>query len=133
MHIADILGVCVSLAVIALVSGVLARQRFMLRADGALPAAIRAGSRWRYGIARFVDAELRWYRTFGIGTRPSQVLSRQDLVIVGSRAPGQAELSALPPHAVIVECRAGDRTTVLALSEDAFTGLVSWLEAAPHR
>jgi uncharacterized protein DUF2550 len=134
VHYADVMGVCVSIVVIVLLAGVLGRQRYMLRADGGIPVAIRLRSRWTYGIGRFVGGEFRWYRALGVGTRPTQVLSRHDLVIVNRRVPERAELSSLPEHAVIVECRVGVRTMVLAFSASAFTGFLSWLEAsAPRR
>jgi hypothetical protein len=135
MHVADVLTVCVLGVGLVLMCGVLARQRYMLRAPGALPVAIRRGAaRWTYGIARFAGDELRWYRGWGMGTRPTLSLRRPDLTIVGHRAPVAAgELKSLPATARIVECRSQDgRVTVLAFSESAFTGFVSWLEAAPR-
>jgi hypothetical protein len=112
-------------------AGVLARQRYMLRVGGAVGLAIQLhGTRWTYGIARYVGGELRWYRAMGIGTRPSKVLDRADLTILSRRSPDAHEASSLPPTAVVVECRDGQQNCTLAFSEGAFTGFVSWLEAA---
>lgn len=133
-HVADVVAVCAVGVVFVLMCAVLARQRFMLRAPGALPVAVRRGShRWTYGIARFAGNELRWYRALGMGTKPTFSLRRPDLRILHHRAPRNAELSSLPATVRVVECRddAGD-TLVLAFSESAFTGFVSWLEAAPR-
>ena len=104
----------------------------MLRAPGATPVAIRpaAGSRWQYGVARYAGGELRWYRSLGLGTRPSRVLKRREVTVRSRRAPAQAELSSLPSTAVIVECRDGDADVFLALNESAYTGFVSWLESS---
>lgn len=114
---------------------VLARQRFMLRAPGAIPVALNTApatppSRWQYGVGRFDGGELRWYRSLGIGTRPSAVLLRRRVRVVARRPPLDAELSAVPVTAVIVECRDGDRPLSLALGESEYTGFVSWLEAS---
>ncbi len=118
----------------------------MLRVAGGTPVAIRVrGNRWIYGIARFADGELRWYRAIGVGTRPTRSLARTDLSIVSHRAPTPDELGSLPAAAVIVECtdsagarpRPGattllraPRTATFAFSESAFTGFVSWLESS---
>lgn len=103
----------------------------MLRVSGAISLAIRVGgNRWLYGVARYVGGELRWYRALGFGTRPSKVLRRSQLRVVGRRAPDPSELKSLPAAVVIVECSDGIETTVLALGESAFTGFVSWLEAS---
>jgi hypothetical protein len=116
--------------VIVVFAGVLARQRYMLRVTGGVPVAIQVrGTRWTYGIARFVGGELRWYRAIGLGIRPTKVLSRAHLIISARRSPEPAELPALPVTAVIVQCLDGERAWVLAFSESAFTGFVSWLEA----
>ena len=133
MRVADELAVCAIAVVLVAMCAVLARQRYMLRTGGALPVAVRRrGHRWTYGTARFVGNELRWYRALGMGTRPTLCLRRPDLTILHHRAPEPGELNALPATARIVECRDDGRTTVLAFNESAFTGFVSWLEAAPR-
>jgi hypothetical protein len=134
VHIVDVIGVCVAAGVLVLLALVLARQRFMLRAAGAVPVAVRGrGGRWQYGVARYAGSELRWYRSLGLGTRPSRVLHRDRLRIVAHRTPLDAELAALPATAVVVHCLDGPDETVIALGVGAFTGLRSWLEAsAPH-
>lgn len=133
MHAIDIVVVCVAAVALVWFAAILGRQRYMLRAPGTIPLAVRArGNRWQYGVARFVGGELRWYRSLGVGTRPSRVLLRARIRVVGHRSPEPDELSSLPPTAVIVTCRDGDADsdTVLALGEGAYTGFVSWLEAS---
>lgn len=131
MHTVDVVGVClVVLIVIALVA-IVARQRYMLNVGGAVPLAVRRGeSRWIYGIARYSGGELRWYRAIGVGTRPTRVLRRSQLRLVGHRSPTVVELRSVPPAAVIVECTDGGSQTLLALGESAYTGFVSWLESS---
>jgi hypothetical protein len=131
VHAVDLVAVFVVALILVACIAILARQRYMLHTAGAIPLAIRLrGNRWLYGIARYVGGELRWYRALGIGTRPSRVLRRADLQVVGRRAPEASELGSLPASAVIVECTDGATITILALGESAFTGFVSWLEAS---
>ena len=131
MHIVNLVVACLAVVIIVLAAAVLARQRYMLRATGGLPVAIQVrGSRWVYGIARFAEGELRWYRAIGVGTRPTAVLRRGELSIVHRRSPEPSELSALPATAVVVECGDEERRAILAFSGSAFPGFVSWLEAS---
>jgi hypothetical protein len=131
VHTIDVIVVCAAVIVVVGCGLVLARQRFMLHADGSIPMALRTrGTRWHYGVARYADAELHWYRALGLGTRPSKVWQRNELVVVSRRSPEGSELQSLPSAAVIVQCHDGDSDPTLALGEGAFTGLVSWLEAS---
>lgn len=131
----DIAIVCAAVVVLVGCALILARQRFMLRAPGSIPVALKmapaaAASRWQYGVGRFHGGELRWYRSLGLGTRPNTVLHRRSMQVVSRRAPAPAELAAVPASAVIVECRDDGRPLSLALGEGAYTGFVSWLEAS---
>lgn len=134
MHIVDIVAVCAAVAVVAMATAVLARQRYMLRLNGAVPLAVQRGHRWLYGIGRYQGGELRWYRGLGIGTRPSRVLRRGEIEVLGQRPRNPAERKLLPETAVVVECRLeGGETVSLALGDGAFTGFVSWLESSAPR
>ena len=132
MHIVDVVVVCGALLILLACVVVLARQRFMLRAPGTIPVALRPApaGRWQYGVGRYAGGELRWYRSLGLGTRPNRVWQRRDVTVLSRRAPLQSELSSLPSTAVIIECRAGELDMVLALGESAYTGFVSWLESS---
>src|SRR6185436_800054 len=63
VHIVDIVVLCVAAVVLLGCAIILARQRFMLRAPGSLPVAMRPApaARWQYGVARYAGGELRWY------------------------------------------------------------------------
>jgi hypothetical protein len=131
VHVVDLVVVCATAILLVICAAVLARQRYMLRAAGAIPLALRGrGSSWQYGIGRYADGELRWYRSLGLGTRPNRVFERGQLAVVSSRRPDGAELSALPASAIVVTCQVGRDETVLALGYSAYTGFVSWLEAS---
>lgn len=130
MHTVDVIVVCAAVVLVVVFAAVLARQRYMLRSTGALPLAIRHGSRWQYGIGRYQDGELRFYRALGLGTRPSRVLRRGHVEVLVRRGPSEAERRSLPDSAVIVECRTDGEPLAFAIGESAFTGFVSWLESS---
>jgi len=61
-------------------------------------------------------------------------MARRELEIVDRRVPEGTEVFSLLAGAVIVRCREGsDSGSILefAMGEDALTGFLSWLEAAP--
>jgi hypothetical protein len=94
-------------------------------------SGVRAGRGWAYGIAQNENDRIDWYRIFSYAYRPAAVLTRRDLEVVGRRdALGHDEL-ALFPGWTIVECRFGTGLVELAMSPDALTGFLSWLESAP--
>jgi hypothetical protein len=132
VHIIDIIVVCAAVLVVLACAIVLARQRFMLRAPGAIPVALLPGSatRWQYGVGRFAGGELRWYRSLGLGTRPNRVLQRRDVTVLSHRKPVPAETQSLPASAIVVECRDHGAALSIALGESAYTGFVSWLESS---
>lgn len=133
MHILDVVLVCIAAAVILALATILARQRQMLHATGALPLAIQRGHRWLYGIGRYAGGELRWYRTLGFGTRPSLVLRQGAVEVLRRRAPRPDEQAFLPGGIVIIDCRSGGETLSLAIGDSAYTGFVSWLESSAPR
>ena len=92
---------------------------------------MQRGNRWLYGVARYQGGELRFYRALGVGTRPTRVLRRGHVQVLGRRAPYDSERGSLPESVVVVECRTDGETVSFAIGESAFTGFVSWLESAP--
>ncbi len=130
MHTIDVIVVCTAVVIVVVFAAILARQRHMLRAAGAVPVALQRGNRWLYGIGRYEDGELRFYRALGWGTRPTRVLQRGQVEVLGHRSPDESENRSLPPTAVIVECRSDGEVLAFAIGESAFTGFVSWLESS---
>ena len=94
-------------------------------------AGVRDGRGWSYGIAQYGADRVDWYRIFSYAFRPAAVLARRELEVVGRRDPEGHEELALFPGWTILDCRLGAGYAELALSEDALTGFLSWLEAAP--
>jgi hypothetical protein len=133
MHTVDISVVGIAVIAVVLSAGILARQRYMLRATGTVPLAMQRGSRWVYGVGRYDGDQLRLFRALGWGTRPTRVLRQGHVEVLGRRGPRDAERRTLPPTAVVVECRVDDETFAFAIGESAYTGFVSWLESSAPR
>ena len=133
MHTVDISVVSIAVIAVMLSAGILARQRYMLRATGTVPMAIQRGSRWVYGVGRYDGDELRLFRALGWGTRPTRVLRQGQVEVLARRGPRDVERKTLPPTAVVVECRVDGETFVFAIGESAYTGFVSWLESSAPR
>ena len=133
MHTFDLIVVCMAVVFVVAFAVILARQRYMLNSTGALPMAVRRGNRWLYGIGRYQQGELRFYRALGWGTRPTRVLRRGRVEVLTRRAPLPGESGVLPPTSVVVECQADGERLEFAIGESAFTGFVSWLESSAPR
>ena len=135
---ASIFAVFLLLVVLA-GTGIALRRVMLERGGGTVDCGLRRkapdGSwlAWRLGVARYQRDELRWHLVFGVLLRPDVVLARRGLVIITRRHPDAAEAVSLGGEAVIVECREGPQAqpVELAMSEDALTGFLAWLEAAP--
>ena len=116
--------------------GIAARRFLLERGGGTVECGLRRGPNgpWRLGVASYQREELNWFGALGLTMRPDVVFPRRDLAVVSRRLPTDAEAASLGPGMVVVECRVGEDTggTIeLALGEEALTGLLSWLEAAP--
>jgi len=133
VHTFDVIVVCTAVAFVVVFAVILARQRYMLNSTGALPMAVHRGNRWIYGIGRYQQGELRFYRALGWGTRPTRVLRRGRVQVLTRRAPMAGESGVLPPTSVVVECTADGEHLAFAIGESAFTGFVSWLESSAPR
>jgi hypothetical protein len=125
------------LIVLVLAASGIAVRRFLLERGGATVECglRRPGRSWRLGLASYQLDEFRWYRIFGISTRPERTFARRDLTVVTRRRPAEDEVSILGPGRIVAECRLGGSDAVglvdLALAESALTGLLAWLESAP--
>jgi len=89
------------------------------------------GKGWVFGIARYNNDSVEWFRVFSYAPRPRRVLQRSRIEVLYRRTPeGQEEL-ALLSGAVVLSCLHAGVPLELAMSEDALTGFLAWLEAAP--
>lgn len=129
----------------------LASRRILLgRTGGTVECGLRCSeaAAWRLGLAAYQPDELHWFSAFGVRLRPNEVFDRSSLSILTRRPAAQTEAVSIGAGTVVVECRAGRdgdgrdagglvapgaaaRTVELAMSEEALTGFLAWLEAAP--
>ena len=127
----------VLLVAVACASVIAARRTLIERGGGSVDCGLRRGRgrrrRWRLGLAAYRPDELAWYPVFGVRLRPQQVFDRRSLSVVARRPADPVEVTSLGPGTMVVECEtgSGDAHIELALGEDALTGFLAWLEAAP--
>jgi hypothetical protein len=121
---------------VLLLVGLLVRGRLLARAGGAFDMSVTRGSEkrakgWMHGLSVYGDTELRWFRTFSLSWRPRYRFTRGDVQIEGRREPQGDEVHAIHPGHLIVETTCAADVRQFALSPDALTGLLSWLESSP--
>ncbi|MCX4819414.1 DUF2550 domain-containing protein [Streptomyces sp. NBC_01142] len=132
-------GLIVALVVIGLfVFGL--RRRLIQRSGGTFDCSLRwnlpeepdvSGKGWVYGVARYSGDRIEWFRVFSYAPRPRRVLERSAIEVVARRTPEGEEELALLSDAVVLGCVHRGTRLELAMSEDALTGFLAWLEAAP--
>ncbi|MCH0538122.1 DUF2550 domain-containing protein [Streptomyces sp. MUM 203J] len=132
-------AIVVSLVVIGLfVFGL--RRRLIQRSGGTFDCSLRwnvpeegdpSGKGWVYGVARYSGDRIAWFRVFSYAPRPRRVLERDAIEVLARRMPEGEEELALLSDAVVLGCLHRGTRVELAMSEDALTGFLAWLEAAP--
>ncbi|RBM20430.1 DUF2550 domain-containing protein [Streptomyces sp. PT12] len=137
------LFVVIGSVLLALVLGLFAfgaRRRLIQRPGGTFDCSARfapprsgqsPGKGWLYGVARYNGDHVEWFRVFSYAPRPRCSLQRDRIQVRNRRHPRGEEELALLPGAVVLSCRHDGRDVELAMSEDALTGFLAWLEAAP--
>lgn len=90
-----------------------------------------SGKGWVYGVARYSGDRIEWFRVFSYAFRPRRVLERPSIEVLGRRQPQGSEELALLSDAVVLSCSHRGTNFELAMSDDALTGFLAWLEAAP--
>ncbi|SDN19700.1 DUF2550 domain-containing protein [Actinacidiphila guanduensis] len=116
------------------------RRRLIQRPGGTFDCSLRpapadeadaGGKGWVYGVARYSGDRLEWFRVFSYAFRPRRVLERPAIEVLGRRLPQGSEELALLSDAVVLSCLHRGTRLELAMSDDALTGFLAWLEAAP--
>ncbi len=116
------------------------RRRLIQRSGGTFDCSLRwntpeesdtSGKGWVYGVARYSGDRVDWFRVFSYAPRPRRVLERSAIEVLSRRAPEGEEELALLSDACILGCAHRGTRLELAMSEDALTGFLAWLEAAP--
>ncbi|SDP43268.1 Protein of unknown function [Nakamurella panacisegetis] len=132
---AEITGL-VLLLVLVLCIVAIAVRRSLLTKSGGVDVCWRRlmaadGSGWIFGQGRYRGGALTLYRSFSPLPLASRIL-RRDRLVLGDRRPlTGTEPDLLPVGSVVVRCIDGSTPMELALSEEAITGLRSWLESVP--
>jgi Protein of unknown function (DUF2550) len=127
----------VVIAVVAPLLGLVLRRRWLGRGGGTFEASLRlrsgrASSRgWSLGVGRYSGERLEWFRVFSVSLRPKRVYSRGELGVVSRRTPRGTEAFALYSGHVVLSCRTDSGPIEIAMSDNASTGFLAWLEAAP--
>jgi hypothetical protein len=112
------------------------RRRWISRHGGTFEFSVRvrpakAGRGWVLGLGRYTGDTLEWFRIFALSPRPKLVFRRRELSFEGRRDPVGAETYSLYAGHVIVQCRNASGLLEVAMSPDALTGFLAWLEAGP--
>jgi Protein of unknown function (DUF2550) len=112
------------------------RRRWISRHGGTFEFSVRvrsgrAGRGWILGVGRYSGDDLEWFRVFSLGLRPRFSYGRNELEYLGRRDPEGPESYSLYSGHIIVTCRARGGLLEVAMSPDALTGFLAWLEAAP--
>ncbi len=132
------------LVLLVLAAAALAGRRFLLeRGGGTIECALRYPAErgtWRLGVISYQRDELRWYGALGVLLSPEHVFQRRSLSVQSRRLAGSSEAVVLGQDRVVIEVSAkpadasgsppGDHVE-LAMTEQALTGFLAWLEAAP--
>ncbi|MEV0379080.1 DUF2550 domain-containing protein [Nonomuraea sp. NPDC050643] len=114
----------VVILVVLLAALIVLRGVILARSRGSVPCRLRVGDRgWQSGVARYADGELHWIPLLGVRLRPRHAIARRGLV-VSARREVDGGLFA-------VDLEGSTRGISLAMSADALTGFLAWLESAP--
>ena len=123
------------LALIVLAAAALASRRFLLeRGGGTVECGLRSPAgrgTWRPGVASYLGDDLGWYGALGVRFRPEQVFHRRSLRVLSRRPSLPSESSVLGPEHTVVELDSDTGRVELAMTAEALTGFLSWLESSP--
>ena len=135
MRSAEIIGLAL-LLVLVLAIVCISVRRWMLSRSGSVDMCWRTstddtGSGWIFGQGRYEDRGLVLFRSFSPLPFPSRILLRHNLSLGDRRPASGAEPDLLPAGSAILRCTDAGHIIELAISEEALTGLRSWLESVP--
>ncbi|HEX3965590.1 MAG TPA: DUF2550 domain-containing protein [Trebonia sp.] len=125
------------IVLIVVAAAVLATRRYWLeRGGGTVECGLRrppGRGAWRLGVVSYQRHELRWHGALGVALRPEHVFARRSVEVTSRRLVDPAETAVLDPTWIVVEAKTGtgQDPVELAMSDQALTGLLAWLEAAP--
>ncbi|MGW0805001.1 DUF2550 domain-containing protein [Nonomuraea sp. NPDC002799] len=110
--------------VLILAALVVLRGVMLARSRGNMPCRLRVGDRgWQSGVARYADGELHWIPLMGVRLRPRHAIARRGLVVSARRE--------IDGGLYAVDLAGSSQALSIAMSADALTGFLAWLESAP--
>jgi hypothetical protein len=135
----------VVLVLLVLAAAVLASRRYLLeRSGGTVDCALRspAGSgAWRLGVLSYAHDSVRWHGALGVLLRPEYTFHRRSLSVTSRRPAESSEAVALGTERIVVEVSVkpaadslgslADDHVEFAMTDQALTGFLAWLEASP--
>ena len=112
------------------------RRRWISRHGGTFEFSVRvrsgrAGRGWILGVGRYTGDDLEWFRVFSLSPRPRFVYRRGELEYVGRRDADGVEAYSLYTGHIVVSARTPAGMLEVAMSPEALTGFLAWLESAP--
>lgn len=129
------------LVLVLVVLGWLTLRRLRALRSGGVHVALRtrmdpSGKGWHLGVGRYHGDEFVWFRVLSLRLGPDRVIHRSGLEIADRRDPSGAELYGMPPGSRVLRVSdsaslTGEPEMEIAMSPDALTGFLSWLESAP--
>jgi len=132
---AEIIGLALLVAFLLSIVAIAVRRSLLTRSGGVdlcWRRTLRAdGQGWIFGQGRYRGGLFVLYRSFSPLPMASRVLHRDRLHLGERRALIGTEPDLLPVGSVVLRCSDGTSPIELALTEEAFTGLRSWLESVP--
>ena len=127
--------VAVLLLLVLAASAIAVRRYLLERGGGTIECALRSlpGGSWRHGVASYHRDELHWFRALGVRLRPTSKFTRRSLAVVSRRQVSASEAGVLGSGRAVVEISAGSPGSgvELAMTTEALTGFLAWLEASP--
>ena len=131
----DVVASVVLVGALLLVS-LVGRRRWLTRGEATFEMSVRMrgfeGVRgWTLGVARYRGDRLEWFRVFSLALRPKRLFDRRRFEVVTSREPDEQEAYALFSGHLVVDGKSAGAPVQVAVSPDALTALLAWLEAAP--
>ncbi len=132
---AEIIGLGLLLVLVLSIIAIAVRRSLLTRSGGVdvcwRTSLVADGSGWTFGQGRYREGEFILYRSFSPLPLASRVLRRDELTLGTRRPLTGTEPDLLPVGSVVLRCTDDGSPVELALSEEAMTGLRSWLESIP--
>jgi Protein of unknown function (DUF2550) len=143
------------LLLVVLAAAALAARRYLLeRGGGTVECGLRrpaARGAWRLGVAAYQGDDFCWFGALGVRFRPEQVFHRRSLKVLSRRPSLPSEATVLGAERIVIELwtgppadspdvsaapapgpgEAAEDRVELAMTVEALTGFLSWLEASP--